>query len=157
MLDRFASLRVLLGASVVGLTALGCTFNDQLGDWPPTSSGGLDGGMGQGCGPSGTERCVEPGGDCQTDVECTGRCVDQKCTTPTHTDGKKNLDETDVDCGGASAPACGSGRQCGQNDDCEGSCRGNVCVAPSATDGKKNADETDVDCGGTVAPAKAVA
>lgn len=48
----------------------------------------------------------------------------QNPTDPSCTDGIKNQDETDVDCGGV-CPAC-----------------------PTCTDGVQNGDETGVDCGG---------
>jgi formylglycine-generating enzyme required for sulfatase activity len=65
------------------------------------------------------------------------------------TDGVKNGDETDVDCGGSSAPKCGLGKGCNTHSDCESdACKDGVCVTPSADDGKKNNGETDVDCGG---------
>src|SRR5206468_1813312 len=68
------------------------------------------------------------------------------------TDGAKNGDETDVDCGGASthAPPCKEGQACVKGTDCEtGACNTFACQPPSSTDGVKNGDETDVDCGGT--------
>ena len=49
--------------------------------------------------------------------------------TPTCNDGVQNGDETDVDCGGSSCPAC-----------------------PTCSDGIQNGDETGVDCGGSCAP-----
>ena len=72
---------------------------------------------------------------------------------PRPDDGIKNGDETDVDCGGASAPKCGLGKTCVKPADCVTDlCLQGVCRAPSSTDGIKNADETDIDCGGTGAP-----
>ncbi len=71
------------------------------------------------------------------------------------TNGQKDGDETDVDCGGASAPKCSDGKTCLAPSDCESSvCSGGTCAVPTATDGVRNGDETDVDCGGksTLAP-----
>jgi hypothetical protein len=70
-------------------------------------------------------------------------------------DGVKNGDETDVDCGGASAPACAAGLGCATSTDCESKvCGGDAkCAAPSASDGVQNGDESDVDCGGTTTSA----
>ncbi len=66
------------------------------------------------------------------------------------TDGKKNGDESDVDCGGSKAAKCADGKSCGAASDCEsGVCTGGKCQAPTGTDGVKNGDESDVDCGGT--------
>ncbi len=52
------------------------------------------------------------------------------CVVPaTCSDQEKNQDETDVDCGGESCPACGAGLACEGDDDCEsGLCRNNVCL-----------------------------
>lgn len=66
----------------------------------------------------------------------------------------KNLDETDVDCGGAEAPKCGDGKGCKAPTDCTSKvCTGDVCQVPSKTDGVQNGDESDVDCGGTTTAA----
>ncbi len=48
-----------------------------------------------------------------------------------HFDGIKNLDETDVDCGGAGAPGCALGKACKMHGDCASSaCRyDGVCIA----------------------------
>jgi hypothetical protein len=76
---------------------------------------------------------------------------------PTNTDGIKNLDETDVDCGGASAPKCADGKGCAGAGDCaSGVCDANAkkCNAPAPDDGVKNGAETGVDCGGTDAATK---
>lgn len=58
--------------------------------------------------------------------ETTNFCVGDG--GPTCTDGIQNGDETDVDCGGSTCPAC-----------------------PSCTDGVQNQGETGVDCGGPCA------
>jgi len=67
--------------------------------------------------------------------------------------GAKDGDETDVDCGGASAARCADGKRCQASTDCaSGACAADgTCAAPSPTDGVKNGDETDVDCGGSTA------
>lgn len=65
-------------------------------------------------------------------------------------DGKKNGEESDVDCGGAVCSACGVGKACAVGLDCEtGICINTTCQAAVAcSDGKKNNLETDIDCGG---------
>ncbi|PKN58898.1 MAG: hypothetical protein CVU56_03490, partial [Deltaproteobacteria bacterium HGW-Deltaproteobacteria-14] len=64
-------------------------------------------------------------------------------------DGALNLDESDVDCGGAVCAACGDGRACEAAGDCTSFvCAGGVCQAPRCDDGVKNGAEIDVDCGG---------
>lgn len=103
------------------------------------------------------------GADCHVGSDCkSGACEGGKCAAPPGaggdpTNGKKDGNETDVDCGGTGAPACADGKACVAASDCQSSvCTGGVCKAPSPTDGVKNGDETDVDCGGAVAPKCAV-
>ena len=68
---------------------------------------------------------------------------------PSCTDGKKNGDETDIDCGGKSCPACGKGKGCTGSADCNsGVCTAGKCQEATCSDGVKNGDETDADCGG---------
>jgi hypothetical protein len=67
-------------------------------------------------------------------------------------DGIKDGDETDVDCGGECAP-CANGKACEASRDCaSGSCPDHVCMTAPAqcSNGMKDGTETDVDCGGTV-------
>ena len=101
---------------------------------------------------------------CTTGFDCrSGICTDNKCAplaaslSSSPTDGTKNGDETDIDCGGARAGKCADGKSCEVGGDCTSAiCKAGKCVAPSPTDGAKNGDETDVDCGGTKAPKCAV-
>ncbi len=53
----------------------------------------------------------DPGYECNADTQ---QCVAQ----PTCSDGIKNQDETDVDCGGATCGACAAGKTCAVNRDC---------------------------------------
>lgn len=97
------------------------------------------------------------GAICTKDKDCKSlSCDDGKCTTvagANPNNGKKDGDESDIDCGGSSAPACEDGKSCNTNDDCESvSCVSGTCKSPSPDDGIKNADETDIDCGGAAAP-----
>ncbi|MBK6460902.1 MAG: hypothetical protein IPF92_07830 [Myxococcales bacterium] len=91
---------------------------------------------------------------CKADTDCDGgRCVNGSCAAPSATDGVKNGDESDVDCGGTTAPRCALGKACREQDDCDATpCIGGECKKPSPTDGLRDNDETDVDCGGLVAP-----
>ena len=89
--------------------------------------------------------------ECTTDADCRGDiCRQNKCVSPTYSDGIKGGTETDVDCGGApEAPKCAVGKSCQEGRDCDSAvCAGNKCQEPKATDGARNGTETDVDCGG---------
>ena len=103
----------------------------------------------------GVATLCDDGQDCEQDGDCkSNKCDGGKCVQPppSATDGKKNNDETDVDCGGPNAPPCPAGKGCLTNDDCvEKYCPDaspKVCVTPRADDGVQNGTETDVDCGG---------
>ena len=64
-------------------------------------------------------------------------------------DGKKNGDETAIDCGGAVCTGCDIDATCTTDADClSGSCEAGICVAATCEDAKKNGSETDLDCGG---------
>ena len=127
----------------------------------PTSSDGVRNGQETGLDCGGPEAPTCAGGQpCKVDRDCSsGECADGKCTgSPTappasSTDGIKNGDETDVDCGGTTtnAPRCGTGKGCDGAPDCESKvCSASkTCAAPSGDDKVQNGDETDVDCGGT--------
>ncbi|HVY47933.1 MAG TPA: hypothetical protein VHB21_18725 [Minicystis sp.] len=85
--------------------------------------------------------------DCQSGV-CNGTCF-----APTCSDGVKNQNETDVDCGGGPTTLgclpCPNGKHCMLGRDCQsGVCNAGTCAPPSCHDGVKNGNETDVDCGG---------
>jgi hypothetical protein len=68
-------------------------------------------------------------------------------------DGIKDFNETDVDCGGGTCPACANGKDCKVGSDCEDKvCVQGVCAAPTCHDGIKDGEETDVDCGGPMCP-----
>ncbi len=75
-------------------------------------------------------------------------CSGGTCQAPSCSDGVKNGNETDVDCGG-SCPACPMGDTCGVDTDCQSAvCSAGTCAAPSCIDGVQNEGETGVDCGG---------
>jgi hypothetical protein len=61
-----------------------------------------------------TKDCLV-GGDCQSLI-CEP--ATKTCTAPLPTDGVKNADESDVDCGGANAPKCAVGKTCSMHSDC---------------------------------------
>lgn len=113
-----------------------------------------------------------PGDSCTVNGDCrTGVCTTGACQAASNTDGVKNGDETDVDCGGAAGPGCAEGKACVNDTSCaRGTCSGYVCKVggqgagssggggdgdpppppppPRFDDGIKNGTETDVDCGG---------
>lgn len=152
---RFACTARALGAVAFVLLATACSSTSANDDGDIGGGGTADGGTGQQdeptCGVTFGTIC-DVGEPCAQSDDCSGLCTAGACVAPTHDDGKKNLDETDVDCGGAKAPRCAAGRSCAGADDCEGACTGGVCAEPTHDDGKKNLDETDVDCGGATAP-----
>ena len=64
-------------------------------------------------------------GACSSDSSAPADAAAHSCT-----DGVRNGDETDVDCGG-SCPACATGRACLHRTDCAaGHCVDNVCEGP---------------------------
>lgn len=67
---------------------------------------------------------------------------------PSCTDGIKNENESDIDCGGECS-TCADGKACVSAANCQsGVCSGSRCQAASCTDGVKNGAEVAVDCGG---------
>ena len=69
-------------------------------------------------------------------------------------DGKKDGDESDVDCGGSCSKKCGALGACASSGDCGSDlqCTKGVCASANASNGTKDGDESDVDCGGSAAP-----
>ncbi|MCL2779034.1 MAG: hypothetical protein FWD73_13615 [Polyangiaceae bacterium] len=96
-----------------------------------------------------TETGVEE--ECAVGADCeSGVCADGVCQEPTSRDGVQNGDETDVDCGGTTAPSCADGLKCVAGSDCTSKvCTAGVCQKATSSDGVQNGDESDVDCGGT--------
>jgi hypothetical protein len=131
------------GVSVVGVLLAGAsactTFSDLSADAPN---------------PDGKEQgaeCID-GSECKS-LTCKGGMCTVVVAGGNPTDNVRNGDETDVDCGGESAPRCADGKSCKVAGDCESnSCINGKCKAPAPDDGLKNGDETDVDCGGSKAP-----
>jgi hypothetical protein len=121
----------------------------------PSCSDGVKNGMETDvdCGGPNCRKCGNGGmcngnGDCGSNFCNGGVC--QSMPAPTCTDGVKNGNETDVDCGGGTCPACPAGKSCSAGRDCQSMvCNGGMCQMPSCSDGVKNGMETDVDCGGT--------
>lgn len=105
------------------------------------------------CGGSVCPKCAlgkgcSAGGDCLSATCSGGLCVAPPATC---TDGIKNGNETDADCGGPTCNKCTLNKMCSAGSDCaSATCTGGLCVAPppTCTDGIKNGSETDADCGG---------
>lgn len=76
----------------------------------------------------GAKNCVE----CVDAAQCGGGYCHQNACAKCD-DGKKNGDETDVDCGGLNCGKCTDGKACGTGDDCnstfcvDGVCCGDAC------------------------------
>ncbi len=90
---------------------------------------------------------------CIVGTDCpSGVCTNQNtCGNASCTDGIKNPNETDKDCGGACSK-CANGLHCIIPGDCVSNlCTNTVCM-PSCTDGSQNQNETGVDCGGVCGP-----
>lgn len=70
----------------------------------------------------------------------------------TCSDGIKNQDETEVDCGGTCTPCatCDDGIKNGDETDVD--CGGSCDACATCDDGIQNGDETGVDCGGSCDP-----
>ncbi|HQY63501.1 MAG: SUMF1/EgtB/PvdO family nonheme iron enzyme [Myxococcales bacterium] len=153
----------------------GVVIDAAVGDATPDTSTAVDA---QGDAPSVDLECkngkIDPN---ETDVDCGGpkcnRCADGKrcvgkedclggfcdpsnkqCSSPTCSDGVKNGDETDVDCGGTACVRCGAGRRCTADGDCKSlscnlvdsacACPARMVTVPKATGGAYCIDETEV-------------
>ena len=172
-----ASVSLSLFAAIAACNTGGdATSDPQTGDMPvvgnPNGKGaGGQCAVGNDCksGVCNAAKCTAPATDvghgCAGPNDCESKvCTAGACQAASTTDGVKNGDETDIDCGGATAstPRCADTKACGASTDCtSGVCdpATKKCAKPTATDGVKNADESDVDCGGTLtgAPKCAVA
>jgi hypothetical protein len=113
---------------------------------------------------AGTETDVDCGGSycagCAGGKKCAlnSDCASAFCNVNTLTcvasgcsDGVKDGQETDVDCGGATCSKCAVGLSCLTSSDCATTfCNVSTlkCVASQCADGAKDGAETDVDCGG---------
>ncbi|MCL2726333.1 MAG: hypothetical protein FWD69_18080, partial [Polyangiaceae bacterium] len=61
----------------------------------------------------------EVGDKCTIAIDCVSNlCSQGICRTPSPANGKKDGDETDIDCGGSMAPACLDGMGCLVGADC---------------------------------------
>ena len=88
------------------------------------------------CEPCASQRSCRGSGDCQSGICNTegaqdGACLqggDCKCDAATCSDGMRNGDEADVDCGGPCLKRCPQGGFCAVDEDCQtGHCADGVC------------------------------
>lgn len=90
-----------------------------------------------------------------TPLSSNGVTIDFSKRPDVCTDGIKESEETDIDCGGK-CPPCTDGKVCTGATDCaSGFCNGGVCATPTCGDQVRNGNETDVDCGGQCLPCAA--
>ncbi|MBX3232878.1 MAG: hypothetical protein KIT84_42350 [Labilithrix sp.] len=141
-----------LRVALCGAAAFLACSEEPPGAGPKREEKNPDGTVKVECGTATTKACE--GTSCKDGGECESKkCEAGKCTRPlpaSATDGKKNNDETDIDCGGKNAEKCADDKACKVDGDCKNDlCKSDKCAAPSATDGRKNGDETDIDCGGS--------
>jgi hypothetical protein len=108
-------------------------------------NGGACGGI---CAPCGT------GAPCGVDADCiSSRCEAGTCALASCSDGRKNANETGIDCGKACGIGCPDGDRCAWHNDCaSGVCKAGICQAPTCFDMTQNGGETSVDCGGECDP-----
>ena len=125
-----------------------------------TGGTGATGGTG-GTGATGGTGGTSEAGDAPSDVSADGpgdasSDADAVAVDSVHCqDQVKDVDETDVDCGGAACPGCDTGKVCGVDGDCASqkcNAQTKLCNAPACPDGIKNGSETDIDCGGASCP-----
>ncbi len=105
------------------------------------------------CGSTPASPPCSQGGDCLSGACEGGICVDP----PTCNDGRKNGEESDVDCGAfclaSGGVTCATGKACAHGGDCQsGLCEAKVCAAPLCKNGRVDPSESDVDCGEACAP-----
>ena len=120
----------LLTLLALGLVGSACTTGEVAAHSPPAVGDPNPNGK-------------PPGDGCATGNDCrTGVCTGAICQASTNTDGVRNGDETDVDCGGASGPPCGLGKSCTTNE----SCASGLCADFKCADGGGSTP----DCGGAL-------
>ncbi|MEO8180305.1 MAG: hypothetical protein ABI895_15825 [Deltaproteobacteria bacterium] len=94
-------------------------------------------------------------GACTADAECGAGsfCAETtlRCTPSACSDGIRNGEELEADCGGGACPGCPVGNRCNGAEDClTGVCgAAGTCSAASCNDAVRNQNETGVDCGGS--------
>ncbi|MEO7327814.1 MAG: hypothetical protein ABI193_04510, partial [Minicystis sp.] len=128
--------------------ALGATCTDAMKNGAETD---VD------CGGGACGKCAN-GKTCGVNTDClSAGCVGGTCAVvaATCSDGLKNGNESDIDCGGPACLKCAIGLNCTAATDCAiiggfAQCQNGFCIVPNApcADGVKNGAESDIDCGG---------
>jgi hypothetical protein len=129
---RYTSARHCAGLATIIALAYGCNARLAVSDDSINGNDGtyVDAGAG---GASGSHETL----------------IDASTSPSSCQDGTLSGDESDMDCGGPSCPACAAQSSCAVHADCQsGSCRAGLCREPACDDGVKNGEETSVDCGG---------
>jgi hypothetical protein len=123
-LVSWKTLKLALSALTVTTIAAACSVVDDPPSGTPPTVGDPN--------PNGKP----PGEPCTTGDECrTGVCTTASCQASTNTDGVKNGDETDVDCGGAAGPGCAVGKACTTAQSCaSGTCTDFKCAGGAGSD-----------------------
>ena len=125
-----------------------CTDNVKNGTETDKDCGGS-------CATATTPKKCTAGQGCLVAADCAdGVCgAGNLCQAHSCSDGVKNGDESDVDCGGScltsSNKVCAVGKMCGTSGaNCaQGVCKSGVCAPATCTDMTKNGMEIGVDCG----------
>ena len=118
-----------------------CTDGAKSGDETDLDCGGAL------CGACATGKRCGADGDC---VSAACNLVTTTCVATHCADGRKDSDEADTDCGGATCGKCANGLTCAKGADCSStfcSAYTGRCVADHCTDGVIDGGEGDVDCG----------
>ena len=134
---------LVFGLGFVGVAASGSLAGCSSGDPRPGVTGEADdGGL-----------TTNDGGRPGTGTDAGGDASVRGNSRAECTNTKRDLQETDVDCGGAECMPCIDGKTCSADTDCLGgtcSKTTNTCVTATCTDALTNGNETDLDCGGPV-------
>jgi hypothetical protein len=151
------------GASSGGASDIGSGSGGSESDGGAT--GGASGGGGASSGGVTASGGTSSGGAATDASASSGGTIGDGGTPSTGcSNGVKDGDETDADCGGSCEP-CGLGRACAYDWDCSATAAGcdttlggcacdessRVCVASHCVDRRRDGAESDVDCGGQCA------
>jgi hypothetical protein len=143
---------LLLGASA--LLAIACSESGS--NQPPAGGSGGSSPSGGSSGSSGAAGSISgSGGTAGGASGGSGFAGGGSAGASACTNGRRDGDETDLDCGGTACKACPVWWRCSKPEDCDtGACANGICRPTasdaSCADGIRNGDESDVDCGGRI-------